>query len=615
MTAVQLRTCLARGMRVTGQGFSPQGAIKRNDEPLAGLDRVATLYALLPAVLCSDASIVHAPKAKTAAAQLPAPRKTVAAPAVTTSATAAAPAAAVIAAGAVAQPQQPQELQSVTVVDAAGAGSAVDAVAVGAGAPPLPRSPGPTPRARTPAGAAAAAADAIAAGDAASLDDALACFAALGGGNFVATSETADALWTLTGDPTEGALLVAAMKAGWASPGTLRAACPRLSNLPFTAESKWMATLHDVPLPPGLLPPAVDDDGRFDGTTATPESAAAVAAAIVSGAHDEAASVSSAVPPPADARTSFAAARRPSVVLPADLLLPPRRLLLVKGAPDRVIPRCAYQAGPVAGGSAGNAASPHAVVVSPFAPVPIDAPRWQAVADTLAGEGLRVLALAMAEVPAETAAVVADDIAKGEPRLTLTALVGIVDPPRQECVGAIRECKTAGVRVAMITGDSPLTAKAVGGWLGLDVGTVLTGTDMSGMTDDQLADAVGTCCIYARATPEHKLRIVRALQTHHKATCAMTGDGVNDAPALKAANVGVAMGITGTEVAKEASKMILADDNFATIVAAIKQGASSPRVVRVWWWPLRASEFLRLLRNTVYTCPPTFCYCRPHRLR
>ena len=123
----------------------------------------------------------------------------------------------------------------------------------------------------------------------------------------------------------------------------------------------------------------------------------------------------------------------------------------------------------------------------------------------------------------------------------------------------------------MITGDHPDTAHTIGGWIGITTEEVLTGARMQQMTDEELGAAVLHCNIYARASPEHKLRIVRALQKHGH-VCAMTGDGVNDAPALRQAEVGVAMGITGTEVAKEAAKMILADDNFATIVKAVKEG-------------------------------------------
>ena len=123
----------------------------------------------------------------------------------------------------------------------------------------------------------------------------------------------------------------------------------------------------------------------------------------------------------------------------------------------------------------------------------------------------------------------------------------------------------------MITGDHPDTASTIGSWIGISTKEVLTGTVMEAMDEPTLSSHVVDCNIYARATPEHKLRIVRALQKHGH-ICAMTGDGVNDAPALKQANVGVAMGITGTDVAKEAAKMILADDNFATLVHAVREG-------------------------------------------
>src|SRR5690606_7946147 len=137
---------------------------------------------------------------------------------------------------------------------------------------------------------------------------------------------------------------------------------------------------------------------------------------------------------------------------------------------------------------------------------------------------------------------------------------------------AIKECKTAGVKVKMITGDHALTAKAIGKDIGIDdYENVMTGQEIQVMSDDDLQKAVVNHSIFARTTPEHKLRLVKALQANGM-LCAMTGDGVNDAPALKKANIGVAMGIKGTEVTKDASEMVLADDNFATIVNAIKEG-------------------------------------------
>lgn len=171
---------------------------------------------------------------------------------------------------------------------------------------------------------------------------------------------------------------------------------------------------------------------------------------------------------------------------------------------------------------------------------------------------------------------------RGEPWLTIVGLCAIMDPPRPECVAAITEAHGAGVRVAMITGDHKDTALAIGGMLGLvdkQHSEAITGPEMDAMTDEELAIAVQKYNIFARASPQNKIRIVKALQSEGD-ICGMTGDGVNDAPALKAADMGVAMGKEGTDVAREAAEMILADDNFATIVTAVREG-------RVVWDNLR----------------------------
>jgi Ca2+-transporting ATPase len=154
--------------------------------------------------------------------------------------------------------------------------------------------------------------------------------------------------------------------------------------------------------------------------------------------------------------------------------------------------------------------------------------------------------------------------------LTLLAMVGIVDPPRPEARDAIAKCKSAGIRVRMITGDHATTAGAIGTELGIE-GRAITGAEFAAMSDDELLANLGDIGVIARVAPEDKVRLVRMLQQSDQIV-AMTGDGVNDAPALKAANIGVAMGITGTEVSKEAAVMILTDDNFATIVGAVEYG-------------------------------------------
>jgi magnesium-transporting ATPase (P-type) len=157
-----------------------------------------------------------------------------------------------------------------------------------------------------------------------------------------------------------------------------------------------------------------------------------------------------------------------------------------------------------------------------------------------------------------------------EHELVFVGVVGMIDPPRDEVAAAIREAQGAGVRVVMITGDHARTAARIASDLGIGTEAV-GGAELDALDDDQLVDLARSASVYARVAPEHKLRLVRALQAR-RAIVAMTGDGVNDAPALKAADIGVAMGITGTDVSKEAANMVLADDNFATIVAAVREG-------------------------------------------
>ncbi len=184
--------------------------------------------------------------------------------------------------------------------------------------------------------------------------------------------------------------------------------------------------------------------------------------------------------------------------------------------------------------------------------------------DALAAAGMRVLGVAFRPLR--------DDTDDPESELVILGLVGIIDPPRSEVRDAVAVCRQAGIRPVMITGDHPLTAKAIANDLGIsDTDRVLVGADLDRLDDEQFANAVRDVSVFARVSPEHKLRIVDALQQQHHVV-AMTGDGVNDAPALKRADIGVAMGITGTDVSKEAADMVLRDDNFATIVAAVEEG-------------------------------------------
>jgi P-type Ca2+ transporter type 2C len=286
----------------------------------------------------------------------------------------------------------------------------------------------------------------------------------------------------IVGDPTEAALVVLAAKGG-IDVGETRRAYPRVGEVPFDSDYKFMATFHEME----------GDDGR-------------------------------------------------KVVR-----------CFVKGAPDVVLDRSATIRD--VDGSA----------------LPAEQGRDRVLAenDRLAGEGLRVLAVASRDIdPAQfdPAGTLLDQV-QG---LTMLALAAIVDPPRKEARDAIARCKEAGIRARMITGDHATTAAAIGGQLGIE-GRALTGTEFAALSDAELDDQVEEIGVVARVAPEDKVRLVGMLKQQGNVV-AMTGDGVNDAPALKRADIGVAMGITGTEVTKEAGDMILTDDNFATIVSAVESG-------------------------------------------
>ncbi|MEM5425394.1 HAD-IC family P-type ATPase [Paraburkholderia ferrariae] len=226
-------------------------------------------------------------------------------------------------------------------------------------------------------------------------------------------------------------------------------------------------------------------------------------------------------------------------------------MLLVKGAPEVIIENCDRQ----------QTAS---------GPAPLDRERFAREGERLASQGERVLALAWLPDPGlEVGNLGPQDLPK---TLVLLGLVGLMDPPRKEAIDAVRECHGGGIRVTMITGDHKVTAAAIAGMLGIGDGkTAVAGTEIEAMNDAALQECVRDVDVFARASPEHKLRLVKAIQANRQVV-AMTGDGVNDAPALKKADIGVAMGIKGTEVTKEAAGMILADDNFASISAAVKEG-------------------------------------------
>ncbi len=285
-----------------------------------------------------------------------------------------------------------------------------------------------------------------------------------------------DRCCSIFGDPTEGALVVAAAKAGM-NKEKLDKNFPRLDEIPFQSEKQYMATLH-----PG-------DGGR---------------------------------------------------------------VAYVKGAAEKILSLSKYQ-------FKGNKI------------VPLKEADAQAILqanDDMAGEAMRVIATAYVDLPRDLEDL-EDEHIRGN--LVFVGLAGMADPPREEAREAIRLCEQAGIKVVMVTGDNRVTAESIARQLNLPPGKSITGNELREMSDEELSQQVEHVSIFARIEPLQKLRIVNALKSHGHVV-AMTGDGVNDAPALKAANIGIAMGITGTDVAKEACDMTLADDNFASVVAAVDEG-------------------------------------------
>ncbi|MBW7851525.1 MAG: cation-transporting P-type ATPase [Rhodospirillales bacterium] len=318
--------------------------------------------------------------------------------------------------------------------------------------------------------------------------------------------------WTVEGDPMEGALIVLAMKAGLA-PEHVRQEWPRLDEIPFDAQHRFMATLHRGP---------------------------------------------------------------------------EEECIFVKGAPERVLAMCADQIGRENGEL-------------------LDLDYWSARIDAAASQGERVLGFAVMRVTTPLSRLSHAEI---DGRLTFLGIVGIIDPPRDEAVAAIAECRSAGITVKMITGDHGSTATAIARQLGLSPApTVMTGADLDGISENDLPALAMRVDVFARTSPEHKLRIVRALQSEG-AIVAMTGDGVNDAPALKQADVGIAMGRKGTEAAREASEIVLLDDNFASIVAAVHEGRTvydNIRKVIAWTIPTNGGEVLTVIAAILFgfTLPMT----------
>lgn len=225
-------------------------------------------------------------------------------------------------------------------------------------------------------------------------------------------------------------------------------------------------------------------------------------------------------------------------------------LILITGAPDVLFRLCQHQQ-------------------TEAGLEPLDQPYWEAKIEEYAREGLRMVAAAWKPASLEQTELTHDDLQHG---VILLGIAGMMDPPRPEAITAIGDCLQAGIRVKMITGDHPQTAMSIGKMLGIgNADNAITGRELEVMDDHQLSDAAQKFDIFARTSPEDKFRLVQALQSK-KEVVGMTGDGVNDAPALKQADVGIAMGIKGTEVTKEAADMVLTDDNFATIASAVREG-------------------------------------------
>ncbi|MEX1109840.1 MAG: HAD-IC family P-type ATPase, partial [Dongiaceae bacterium] len=250
--------------------------------------------------------------------------------------------------------------------------------------------------------------------------------------------------------------------------------------------------------------------------------------------------------------------------------------ILIKGAPERLFEMCTtvrHQGGDRA----------------------LEAVVWRAKADALAARGERIIAIAIKPIARDRQKLDPADLEGGA---ILLGIVGFIDPPRDEAIAAVHDCASAGIRVAMITGDHAVTAREIARQLGLaNDPMVFTGQQLDALDETGLRNAVRNAAVFARTTPENKLRLVEALQADGL-TVAMTGDGVNDAPALKRADVGVAMGLKGTEAAKEAADMVLADDNFASIVAAVREGRTVyDNLMKVihWTLPTNGGEALTIL--------------------
>jgi Ca2+-transporting ATPase len=315
-----------------------------------------------------------------------------------------------------------------------------------------------------------------------------------------------------------------------------------------------------------------DDDGRT-GVQGDPTEAALIVSAQKAGLSDE--EMSGRLPRiesiPFESEYQYMATLHGSGNDP--------KMIYIKGAVEAIIERCAH------------------TLTESGERSPLDKPSVLRHAEAMAARGLRVLAFARREMPPAQRDLEHEHVAA---ELTFLGLQGKLDPPRPEAIAAVAKCRSAGIRVKMITGDHILTAKAIAEQIGLDTGEAviaLTGRDLDQLNDEGLADAAERASVFARVTPEQKLRLVKALQSRGHVV-AMTGDGVNDAPALKQADIGTAMGINGTYVSKEAADMILTDDNFASIEAAVEEGRGvfdNLTKFIVWTLPTNFGEGLVIL--------------------
>ncbi len=317
-------------------------------------------------------------------------------------------------------------------------------------------------------------------------------------------------VWSVEGDPTEGALLVSAKKAGQEMDKTVKE-FPRIDSIPFESEYQYMATLHKTP-------------------------------------SNEC-------------------------------------VVYVKGSAESILSRCNQSVNPLG-------------EISSF-----DKEKIHALVEQLAAKGLRVLAFARLEMGSDARSITHDDITRN---LTFLGLQAMIDPPRPEAVTSVRNCHAAGIDVKMITGDHIGTAKAIAEQIGLDqfgvhqegqILSAIQGKDLASLDGEELIQAVKNNSVFARVAPEQKLRIVEALQSQGHVV-AMTGDGVNDAPALRRADIGIAMGITGTEVSREAADMVLTDDNFSSIESAVEEGRGVfDNLIKfiVWTLPTNLGEGLVIM--------------------